>query len=803
MIVRGKNIGRTNNTITTKTKVFSDLLNNIEDSDLMMMDSIDLLTIINQGILPSNDAIKSILVTEPFSDERKASLEKIKDDIKSGKDLTISTSSEEEIPEDNEESIDTETSGDIKKSSKKLSKLNLIKNLKSIDNALVNAIDDSEAIGVLMANRLRRMWESVINGDISLEDIVSECDGSGKFYKILANQFKEEYDAVNSYVAPHGFSAHKICTDGSINYIKPNMMQKLCVTRLKKNRCYGNWSGMGSGKTLSSIISSREVLSHLTVVVVLNSNVNQWAEDILNAYPETTGTMVYCIRDGNYESINFDMTKFNYVIIPYSRFSQPNEEQKLKNIADKGVGFMIIDEVHKAKRRGEDGDESKRRTRLLKFISWARQTNSEFYEMVMSGTPIINELSEAKSLLTLLTGNSFDDIKTNRTLSNALKLHQMLLIHGLRFVPKYDQELNILTSDNTANLKINGNKYLDKIKECKSIDAEKLFVKDKLEAIKSYLGKGVLIYTHYTTDFLTPIRSFVESCGFTTSLYSDNRDNRDQELLRFRKGEADIMVASDPINTGVDRLQEVCNTMIIITLPWTNADFEQLKGRIYRQGMRSSCVNIIIPQVVIEDGKDNSWSWDKQRYDLIKLKKTLADCVIDGVIPSITFPTRETLYKKSIESLKVWKDRVNSGDLLLREDSGVSINLEVEADERSKKIQSLISTFNNRGKRADHNKFHKEITENPSDWFEYHKARHESMKTWDEIPYEYIAKKIKNKNRIVADFGCGENLMKTLISNKVYSFDHVAIDDSVIACDMAHTPLDDETIDIAVFSLAL
>lgn len=46
--------------------------------------------------------------------------------------------------------------------------------------------------------------------------------------------------------------------------------------------------------------------------------------------------------------------------------------------------------------------------------------------------------------------------------------------------------------------------------------------------------------------------------------------------------------------------------------------------------------------------------------------------------------------------------------------------------------------------------------------------------------------------------------MKTFIpNNKVYSFDHVAIDDTVIACDMAHTPLEDETLDVAVFSLAL
>ena len=130
------------------------------------------------------------------------------------------------------------------------------------------------------------------------------------------------------------------------------------------------------------------------------------------------------------------------------------------------------------------------------------------------------------------------------------------------------------------------------------------------------------------------------------------------------------MIASDPVNTGVDRLQEVCDTMILITLPWTNADFEQLKGRIYRQGMdKDAIVKIIIPQVVVKDAEGNNWSWDKQRYDVIKSKKTLADCVIDGVIPATQFPTRETLYKKSIEGLKIWKERVISNDFLVREDT--------------------------------------------------------------------------------------------------------------------------------------
>lgn len=815
MIVKGKNVGRANSTISVTSKVFVDLINNIENSDLMSMDSIDLLTIINQGILPSNAAIKSIMVTEPFSEERKLVLKKIKVAIENGEDVTTSTSSEDEIPEDNEddnsdEVIITNTTIEKKevkkKENKKLAKLNLMKNLKSIDSSLVNAIGDEEAIEVLMVNKMRKLWEGIINNDITVDEIISEPETSGKFYKILVSRFVDEYEKVYNYEAPYGFDAHKI-KNGKKNYLCPNLMQKLMVYRTKKNHYYGNWSGMGSGKTLSAIIASRELQSHLTVIVGINSTIAQWGKDILNAYPESTGTRVYMVKDKHYDDIEFDMTKYNYVLIPYSRFSQRNEEPRLKFIADNKVDFIVIDEVHKAKKRGEDSEETTRRERLVKLINWAKDVNPSLYKMVMSGTPIINELSEAKSLLTLLTGNKFDDIKTNRTLSNALKLHQMLLIHGLRFVPKYDQEIQILTSNNTPSLRINGDKYLNILKGIKSVDAEKLFVEDKLNAIESYLKKGVLIYSHYTTGFIQPIREFVESKGFTTAIYSgNNEDSRDFELERFKNGEVDILIASDPINTGVDGLQEVCDTMILITLPWTNADFEQLMARIYRMGMdKDVIVKIIIPQVIVKDADGKDWSWDKQRYEVIKSKKTLADCVIDGVIPSTQFPTRETLYRKSIESLKIWQERVTSNDFLVREDSGMPINLDViTEDEKRKQVSSFISNFNNKGKRTEHSKLHKALTENPSEWHEYHRLRRETMKEWEEIPYEYIATKIKNKRQIVGDFGCGDNQMKIHIpNNKVYSFDHIACDDTVIACDMAHTPLEDDSIDIAVFSLAL
>ena len=57
----------------------------------------------------------------------------------------------------------------------------------------------------------------------------------------------------------------------------------------------------------------------------------------------------------------------------------------------------------------------------------------------------------------------------------------------------------------------------------------------------------------------------------------------------------------------------------------------------------------------------------------------------------------------------------------------------------------------------------------------------------------------------IGDFGCGEAKISEALSDQhtVFSFDHVAVNDDVTACDLAHVPLDDETLDVVIFSLSL
>jgi hypothetical protein len=58
---------------------------------------------------------------------------------------------------------------------------------------------------------------------------------------------------------------------------------------------------------------------------------------------------------------------------------------------------------------------------------------------------------------------------------------------------------------------------------------------------------------------------------------------------------------------------------------------------------------------------------------------------------------------------------------------------------------------------------------------------------------------------VVGDFGCGEAFIAKAVADlhNVHSFDHVALDDRVVACDIAHVPLEDGVLDVAIFCLSL
>eukprot|EP01036_Dinobryon_divergens_P048212 gene48212-64688_t len=87
----------------------------------------------------------------------------------------------------------------------------------------------------------------------------------------------------------------------------------------------------------------------------------------------------------------------------------------------------------------------------------------------------------------------------------------------------------------------------------------------------------------------------------------------------------------------------------------------------------------------------------------------------------------------------------------------------------------------------------------------YHSGYREQVKSWPENPLDIVINWIKKKHPkgIIADMGCGEARLAQSIPNKVHSFDLVARSPDVTACDISHVPLENQSVDVAVFCLSL
>ncbi|NXM95839.1 RRP8 protein, partial [Sylvia borin] len=101
----------------------------------------------------------------------------------------------------------------------------------------------------------------------------------------------------------------------------------------------------------------------------------------------------------------------------------------------------------------------------------------------------------------------------------------------------------------------------------------------------------------------------------------------------------------------------------------------------------------------------------------------------------------------------------------------------------------------------------------PAAFHLYHRGFEQQVRRWPERPVQRIARRpIRISPRypcptpaslVVADFGCGDCTLAASVKNQVHCFDLVPLHPRVTVCDMAKVPLAAESVDVAVFCLAL
>jgi superfamily II DNA or RNA helicase len=716
---------------------------------------------------------------------------------------------------------------------------------------------DHEMMNYQVHDSINNYWSTAFYDETNAIQKLEPLNGN-KFHDMVVNSFREAYDQIQKLRTEllKGYSFH---VNGKFVY--PKLMQFYVAHRVMKDPYFANLSGTGSGKTLSAILASRYINSKMTVVICPNNVIEQWEEAILKAFPDS---IVKTSREQTEErrglisinaigkeafSVQRDEDKHQYIIFNYDKFSQDYTVAESAKLAQQKIDFLVLDEVHFVKQRSKS-NESQRHENVLALRKAMKDNNSNFKLLVMSATPIQNELNEGKSLLEMITLQKYVDLTRNGgrnrntvidSISNAVRIHEKLVPMSIREKRQYAktlrQDFNVQDSRDITPQRL------------QELRARPLLIEQELttirlpkiiEIIKQGIAEGnkkTIVYTEYVTDIIEQLKTAIEEQTGLRCAVFDGEDHTGLGRFTNEHENVDILIASKPISTGVDGLQHICNRLIINTLPWTNADYEQILGRLERIDQKHDVnVFVIRASIIIRHGNQNlTWNYDELfKWNRILFKRSLADCAISGdKLPLRGMITPAEARKAAIDML----ERLVKGEISTVNRSEINVNnlipinnnnnnntttlLTTTEEKQEKAIPMVARTRSEFTKRVQRiNNEHSSTTyqrfkEHPEEWHDFHKDYSRICETWTVQPWKEIVHDIKEtftpnllQNIRIIDFGCGKevHIAKKLGTDKVMSYDFGVSDenkDIVIKCDMTHTLEKDSSADVAIFSLSL
>ena len=644
---------------------------------------------------------------------------------------------------------------------------------------------DKEAMEFYLNYFIKKYWDNIFLDEKNVINFIKNLKFTGnKFRDTVIKEFLNQYDESLKIKYP------PIAKKGFI----PNQMQKYVASRVKKRQFFANFSGTGAGKTIAAILASKVINSKNTLIICPNNVVPTWEDEINATYPDS----VIKSKDKVFES-KYDSTKTQYLILNWDKLNQPTLVNKLSKLGNQKIDFVILDEVHFTK-----NEDASRRENLLKLLTKIKRKNLKYKLLGMTATPIVNKLQEGKSLLELITGVDFtNELDTKPFVGNAVRLYEHFTNMSVRQLPSYEKAryrfVDVeapLPDIDTINL-LSG----------RPLAIEQLLTTARIPEIIKRIKGQTIIYTEYVGSTLpgrpTIMKQLEQAMIDNKFSYGKFTGDEKTDMDKFKDGTIQVLIASRPIAVGIDGLQKVCNNLIFNTLPWTNAQYRQVIGRLVRTGQKQSEVFIHhikarFPGVLYDEIK---------KLQRINYKKTLADCAVDGKLPEGVFISPIRANKEAIK----WLERLERGEVSVVNRS----DIEREFTEEEIKVRLTkygeFSKMNQKINTEKSDTTHKRFTKNPEEFKEYHRQYREQRKTWDIIPYEYWIKRLKKfgENYVIGDFGCGEGKIgqDPQLSSRVKSFDHVSIDDfsKIIPCDMTDVRdyVNDGGLNAVVFSLSL
>jgi N12 class adenine-specific DNA methylase len=248
-------------------------------------------------------------------------------------------------------------------------------------NVLESINVDEEAIQFYLDYSIDELWKSAFRDkENTIAGVKKEGKNGNKYHDTVVETFLSDYEGIQSIKVPNGyaFPSH------------PTLMQLYVAYKTKNLNYFGNFSGTGSGKTLSAVLAGRVIDSKMTVIVCPNDVVEQWTKSIVEIFPDSkviTGKQAFYAK--------YDENKHQYLVLNYDKFNQEDSPNLILSLVEQKVDFVILDEIHFVKKRDEES--SQRRKNLDGLLTAVRKKNNQVKVLGLSATPVVNNLMEGRS----------------------------------------------------------------------------------------------------------------------------------------------------------------------------------------------------------------------------------------------------------------------------------------------------------------------------------------------------------------------------------------------------------------------
>jgi superfamily II DNA or RNA helicase len=505
--------------------------------------------------------------------------------------------------------------------------------LKALDKAaelVESSSSDGDKVEFLKAKATAKLWDACFRDEQALIAKLRELETASDSYSHEVQQaFLEEYEGAKDLLVP---ASYAFCDLKGIPR-QPKLMQRLVAYRLERDLRLLNLSGTGTGKTLSAVFAAQVCGSQRILISCPNGVIDSWRRCLESAYPSAT---VHIKPDG--WELDELADGVNVVIVNHERFQDRFAQQLLGFCIGYQADLVVIDEIHKSKRRSTDSS-SQRRKLMNEFIRISANINPDLRVLGLSATPVINNLYEGRSLIELICQETIDDVGEKVDLNSCMNLYQHFIVRGIRMNPgKLPRtEISLHEVDATPLLP----EIVRATKRGSFHDVEQLLVVPKIKGLHGMMkhGSKSVIFITYIKNTLKPLCQWLTTNNFKFSVFTgDEKEAQDEgfrdSLDEFIRGDSEVLVATiQCAGTGIDGLQSVCNNAVFFQLPWTSTEFEQAIGRLDRDGTDFDSVTIHVPitDIALPDGQ--RWSWCRSKLDRIESKRDIAKAAVDGEIP--------------------------------------------------------------------------------------------------------------------------------------------------------------------------